>query len=53
MNFDTQTAAGVASVVILASVATVAWRIYRNNQSRRLKQRFGAEYNQATALRGR
>jgi hypothetical protein len=52
MNFDIQIAAIVAGVVILALVATVAWLIYRNNQSKRLKQRFGAEYNQAVTDHG-
>jgi hypothetical protein len=49
---DTQIAIVVAGVVILALVATVAWLIHRKNQSRRLKQRFGAEYNQAVTDHG-
>lgn len=52
MNFDTQIAAIVAGVVILGLVAAFAWLIYRNNQSERLKQRFGAEYNQAVTEHG-
>jgi hypothetical protein len=52
MSFYTQFAAAVAGVVVLALAATVALLINRNNQSKRLKQRFGVEYDHVATEHG-
>jgi hypothetical protein len=44
MNMDNQTLA-IAAVVILAIVAIAAWLWNQKQQSRRLEERFGPEYN--------
>jgi hypothetical protein len=42
----------VGIVVILAIVAVAAWFFYRKQRSRRLEQRFGAEYERAVSTLG-
>ena len=52
MHIDTPTLAVLAGLVILALFAIAAWRIYRIKQSKRLMQRFGAEYDHAVTDHG-
>jgi hypothetical protein len=45
MNFTTSTWGILAGILIVAVIALAAWLVYRQRrQSRRLKERFGAEY---------
>jgi len=44
MNMDSQTLA-IFAVLVLAVIAIVAWAWSRRQQSKRLEQRFGPEYN--------
>jgi HAMP domain-containing protein len=44
ITIDTQTWIILAGVVVIALIASAAWFFYQRKQSRRLQQRFGAEY---------
>jgi len=44
ITIDTQTWIILAGVVVIALIASAAWFVYQRKQSRRLQQRFGAEY---------
>ena len=50
-NTDSQWMA-LAAVVLIASIAIAAWLLYRQRQSRRLKERFGPEYGRTVDVLG-
>jgi len=50
IDVNTQTWALIGVVVVL--LAVVGWLLYQRNESRRLQQRFGAEYKRAVSAAG-
>jgi len=46
-TLDTQTWIMIAGGVVLVLIAVAVWLVYKKKQSRRLQERFGAEYGRS------